>query len=75
MHGFRIPHPASWSYVTGHYPATMLDVLHRDAVYPGELSLPDVWYAIGAAILATIVYTVFAFPAATRSSCSIERPS
>ena len=62
MQGFRIPHPASWSYVTGHYPATMLDVLHRDAVYPGELSLPYLWYMIGAAILATIVYTMFASP-------------
>jgi hypothetical protein len=62
IQGNQIPHPASWSFVLEHYPETMWTVLRLDAEYPGELSFPAFWYAIGAAILATIVCMIFASP-------------
>lgn len=62
MQGFRIPHDESLSWVASHYPSTILDVLHHDAVYPGGLSFHLFWYGVEAAIIAMILVTVVAAP-------------
>ena len=60
LNGFHIPATASWSGVLSKYPGAMKDVLHNDFLYPRELPLPPAWYAVGAAILAALVYMVVA---------------
>jgi len=62
MQGFNIPHPASWSYVRSHLPGQMRSVLHKDAIYPGELTFHLIWYAVGVVLLAAVAYMVVRAP-------------
>jgi hypothetical protein len=62
IQGFNIPDPATWSFVTSHFPSQMRSVLRQDATYPGELSFHLLWYAVGAVILATAAYTAIRAP-------------
>lgn len=60
--GFHIPATDSWSYVISHYPASLWSLVRQDLYYPRGLSYTVVWYLIGAALVAAVVYMFVAAP-------------
>ena len=59
---FHIPSDTSWGYVLPHTPKALAHVAYNDFLDPSTLSIPVLAYVVGAAILAAVVYMLFATP-------------